>query len=119
MVFAGDEAVVSTGLGVGLRESSRRGGDGRGFAALGGRSIRCGAGRDVAVGAAVGVCVGAADCAACGAAIAVTGFFFRRGRRFGLGIIAFIDKLIRFIVGSTPITFTFTMSPTFTASRAS
>jgi hypothetical protein len=41
--------------------------------------------------------------------------FFRRGRRTGFGMIAFIDRLIRFIVGSTPMTFTLTISPTFTA----
>jgi hypothetical protein len=52
-----------------------------------------------------------------------TGGFFFAGRgfggRWGFGISAFIDKLIRFIFASTPITLTLTMSPTFTASRAS
>ena len=45
--------------------------------------------------------------------------FLRRGGRGGFGMMAFIERLIRFIVESTPITFTFTISPTFTACRAS
>src|SRR5688572_21757638 len=57
--------------------------------------------------------------AATGEAVCSTGRFLRRGGRGGLGCRAFIERLIRFIVGSTPITFTLTMSPTFTASRAS
>src|SRR5262245_1930766 len=60
----------------------------------------------------------ASDFGAAGTSIpgaAAFGFFRGRGRRGGLGTVAFIERLIRFIAESTPITFTFTMSPTFTA----
>src|SRR5262245_27257244 len=60
--------------------------------------------------------VAAALAMAAGAAVLT---FFRLGRRGGFGITAFIERLIRFIAASTPMTLILTISPTFTACRAS
>jgi hypothetical protein len=48
-----------------------------------------------------------------------SGFWRGFGRAGGLGRVAFIDKLIRFSEGSTPITWTLMTSPNVTASLAS
>ena len=71
------------------------------------------------IGIGIGIGIGGGGGGASTGAAAAMGFFLTRGRRLGFGKIAFIERLIRFIVESTPITFTFTTSPTLTAWRAS
>src|SRR6185503_9512491 len=73
---------------------------GTGGLSFGGRALEISTG----LGPRSGLATAVASAAGAGATAATLGFFRGRGRRGGFGMTAFIERLMRFIPESTPIT---------------